>query len=390
MSRRKPISSSLEARLPSAAGPDWLARMGVRSWLGLGIFAAAAVVLVMLSAVSAIVMPLLLAAVLGILFRPLVDAGERRGLPRAAGSALLLVAILAVAVGLVALVAHSLLAQAPEIARLARRALETSAGWFAERGRHEQVTDEAATTVRRGLPILGGGLWNAIAGLTWSVVGFFIGAFFALFTLFFTLRDGHKWNLWLDERLGLLDIRGAAIVKDAEASVRRYFVGTGITAVLTVPIVLITMALLGLPLLVPVLIVYLVTSFVPYVGAWIGGAFAIVIALGGGGLDAAIIVLIAVVVSNGTVQSTVASWAVGKRLSIHPVIVLAVTAIAGLVGGITLMILAAPVTATVLITARRVREVRDAAAADCGESPAHVGRDGPVRPDGSVGVPESL
>lgn len=337
----------------------WLADWGQRAWWALGIAAAIAVALVLVSAVSAVVMPLLLAVVLGILFRPLVDAGERHGLPRALGSAVVLAAVVAVAIGLLLLVGRSLIAQAPEIARLVRTAGDMIAGWLAGDDRREQYSGAAGTLARGSLSVLGGGLWNALAALAWSLVGFFIGVFFALFTLFFTLRDGHRFNRWVDRRLGLGAVAGGSAVADAEDAVRRYFAGTALTAALTVPIVIIPMALLGLPLLLTVLVVYLVTSFVPYVGAWAGGAFAVLIALGAGGLREGLIVLVAVIISNGTVQSALASWAVGKRLSLHPVVVLAVTAIAGLTGGITLMILAAPVTATVVITLRRAREARD-------------------------------
>lgn len=354
------MSEELRGDHPSVAGSRArLADWGQRAWWILGIAAAIAVALVLLSAVSAVVMPLLLAVVLGILFRPIVDAGERRGLPRALGSAVVLIAVVAVAIGLLVLVGRSLVAQAPEIARLARAAGDTVAQWLAGHDRREQVSTAAGVFASGSLSVLGGSLWNALAALTWSLVGFFVGVFFALFTLFFTLRDGHRFNRWVDRRLGLGAIAGGSAVADAEDAVRRYFVGTAITAALTVPIVVIPMALLGLPLLLTVLIVYLVTSFIPYVGAWVGGAFAVVIALGAGGPRDALIVLVAVIISNGTVQSALASWAVGKRLSLHPVVVLAVTAIAGLTGGITLMILAAPVTATVVITLRRAREARE-------------------------------
>ena len=357
------MTTGLDNGLRAADAPGWLVRLGVRSWLLLGVFAAAAVAVVALSSVSAVIMPILLAAVLGVLFRPLVDRGERHGLPRGAGSALVLVAVLAVIVALAVVSARTLAAQAPEIARLARQGGETALGWFVGRGQSEPDAGAMAAAARRALPALGGGLWNALAGITWSIVGFLIGAFFALFTLFFALRDGHKLNRWLEERLGLASIHGAAVIEDAEAAVRSYFAGTGLTALVTAPIVVIPMALLGLPLLLPVSIVYLVTSFVPYVGAWVGGAFAILVALGSGGVDAAVIVTIAVVVSNGSVQSVVASWAVGKRLRMHPVIVLAATAVAGIIGGLTLMILAAPVTATVIATARRIRAAKEATGA---------------------------
>lgn len=337
----------------------WLAEWGPRAWWALGIVGIVVVALALLSAVSTVVTPMLLAVVLGVLFRPLVDAGERRGLHRAAGSALVVIAVVGAAIGLVFLVGRSLVAQAPDIARIARAAGDRIAQWFAGDEPSRQASDSIGSSASRTLSVLGGGIWSALAALAWSLVGFFVGAFFALFTLFFTLRDGHRFNGWLDQRLGLGALAGGSAIEDAEGAVRRYFTGTAITAVLTAPIVVIPMALLGLPLLLPVLIVYLVTSFVPYVGAWAAGAFAVLIALGSGGPRDALIVTVAVVVSNGAVQSTISSWAVGKRLSLHPVVVLAVTAIAGLTGGIVLMILAAPVTATVVITIRRAAEARE-------------------------------
>jgi len=189
------MRTGLDDGLRTAAAPGWLVRLGVRSWLLLGVLAVAAVAAAGLSAISAVVTPVLLAVVLGVLFRPLVDMGERHGLPRAAGSALVLGAVLAVAVGLAAFSVRALGAQAPEIARLARQGGETAAGWFTVRGQSEPVVDSMAEAVRRAMAVLGEGLWNALAGLAWSMVSFFIGAFIALFTLFFVLRDGLKLNL---------------------------------------------------------------------------------------------------------------------------------------------------------------------------------------------------
>ena len=153
----------LDNGLRMAGAPGWLVRLGVRSWLLLGFLAVVAVVVVGLSAVSAVVMPILLAAVLGVLFRPLVDRGERHGLPRGAGSALVLVAVLAFVVGLAAVSVRTLAAQAPEIARLARQGGETAVGWFVGRGQSEPDASAMAAATRRALPVLGGGLWNALA-----------------------------------------------------------------------------------------------------------------------------------------------------------------------------------------------------------------------------------
>jgi predicted PurR-regulated permease PerM len=213
-----------------------------------------------------------------------------------------------------------------------------------------------ASAVSTLLPAVSQGAVSALGGFFASAAAFFVGVFFGLFGLFFALRNGHELNAWLASHLGVDPDLGSAIVDDAEHAVRGYFAGTAITAIATAPIVVVPMILLGLPLVVPVLIVYLITSFIPYLGAWVGGAFAVIIALGAGGIDAALIILVLVVVSNGSVQSAVNAWAVGGRLKLHPVMVLVTTAVAALVGGIPLMILATPLVATALMTLSRRRE----------------------------------
>jgi predicted PurR-regulated permease PerM len=147
------------------------------------------------------------------------------------------------------------------------------------------------------------------------------------------------------------------LLADSEHSIRAYFRGTAITALATSLVVVIPMFLLGIgPLVVPVWLVYFFSSFIPYLGAWIGGAFAVIIALGTGGVEAAVIVLIAVLVSNGMIQSVVNSWAVGGELELHPLVIFLVTIAAGTVGGVLLMILAAPLTAIVLRTVQRLQK----------------------------------
>ena len=83
----------------------------------------------------------------------------------------------------------------------------------------------------------------------------------------------------------------------------------------------------------------------PFLGAWITGAFAVLIAFGSGGPTAALIVAISLLVSNGTVQSAVSSWALGSSLKMHPVMVLLATLIGGVVAGIIGMVLGAPLLA---------------------------------------------
>ena len=98
----------------------------------------------------------------------------------------------------------------------------------------------------------------------------------------------------------------------------------------------------------------------PFVGAWITGIFAVLIAFGSGGSTAALIVLVSLLVSNGTVQTAVSSWALGSSLKMHPVAVLVATMVGGVIAGILGMVLAPPLLSATTKAAAAIRAQRDA------------------------------
>ena len=116
--------------------------------------------------------------------------------------------------------------------------------------------------------------------------------------------------------------------------------------------------LLHVPLVGAVFIVYFFTSFIPYLGAWIGGAFVVFLAYSSGGVNTAIIMAVLVIVSNGFIQTLVNSWAVGSTLKMNPVIVFVVTILAGMIGGILAMILAVPLVDVTFKTISILREAK--------------------------------
>ena len=70
------------------SAPYWLRRAGMVSWLFLGVVLAAGVLFGAIAAVSGITIPLLVAIVIGIVFRPVVDILARRRVPRTLGTIL--------------------------------------------------------------------------------------------------------------------------------------------------------------------------------------------------------------------------------------------------------------------------------------------------------------
>ena len=76
--------------------------------------------------------------------------------------------------------------------------------------------------------------------------------------------------------------------------------------------------------------------------AFLGGGLAVIVALGDGGLPDAAIMLLIVLASNLLLENFVEPKVMGHSLDMHPLIVLVVTAMGGLVGGIVGLILAVP------------------------------------------------
>jgi predicted PurR-regulated permease PerM len=204
--------------------------------------------------------------------------------------------------------------------------------------------------------VLGQGIIGLVASTFSSVAGFLVGLYLGGFILFFVLRDGPDLEAWLARQSGFDPAISAPIIADVSRSLRLYFKGTALTAAITSLVVVIPLLILDVPLVGSILIVYFFTSFIPYLGAWIGGAFAVLIAFGAGGAQTALIILVAVIISNGALQSAVNSWLLGSSLRLHPLVVFLVTIAAGVLGGLLAMVLAVPLTAVVVQTITRLRE----------------------------------
>ena len=102
--------------------------------------------------------------------------------------------------------------------------------------------------------------------------------------------------------------------------------------------------LLGLPLVFTIVVVNFIGGYIPYIGAFLGGGLAVIVALGDGGLDVAAVMLVVVLASNLLLENFVEPKVMGRTLDIHPLVVLVVTALGGFLAGIVGLILAVPFT----------------------------------------------
>lgn len=336
----------------------WLRRVGVRSWLFVGVVLATTFILGIMTTLSQIVTSLIVSLLLAILSRPLVDWLERHKVSRSLGTILTMVLILLGLIGLLVIVIKGVVQQGTEITYQLQAGWIGLQSWLAGYNVQLPAVNDVINSLQDTLPAIFEGVFGFVGSTLSSVLEFFVGFYFSIFILFFLLRDITKIEAWIAKLISREHEVGTSIIRDAGHTVLVYFRGTALTALITSVVVAIPLIVLRVPLVGSILILYFVTSFIPYLGAWIAGAFAVLIALGAGGIPSALIILIAVIVSNGVLQSVVSSWALGSMLKMHPLLIFLTTIIAGVVGGVLLMILAVPMTAIVIQLVQRLYPAR--------------------------------
>ena len=132
---------------------------------------------------------------------------------------------------------------------------------------------------------------------------------------------------------------------------RRYFGGVTIVAAFNGDRGRHRGAALDVPLAGTIAVVTFVTAYIPFIGAFVAGAFAVILALGSQGTNTALIMLVIVILANGMLQNIVQPIAFGATLKLNPLVVLVVTIASGSLFGMIGLVLAAPLTSAAFTSA---------------------------------------
>jgi predicted PurR-regulated permease PerM len=333
-----------------------LRRAGGASWAALGIILLAVAVGFGASVLSGVLIPLAIAVFLSTVLEPVVSWLQGRGLSRTLAAAVVLVLTLLVIAGLAVMLVRGFAQQIPEISQQLLYGWQQFLAWLRSLDLHPEWLEQ----MRRASIEYAEGASRGAAGFVTSAVfatiSLSMGIFFGTYFLFFLLRDGQRFPGWVASISGQDPALTEEIHAQVQTSLRGYFSGTALTALITAPFFALPLLIVGVPLVVPTMILYFVLSFIPFVGAWITGAFAVLIAFGFGGPSAALIVAVGLIISNGSLQNVVSAWALGSSLSIHPVTVLLSTMAGGAVAGALGMVLGPPLAASVKRSVVIVRE----------------------------------
>ncbi len=359
------IDASALSRVFSA--PVWVRDLGLLAWFLVGV----AILLVgftwLLALTSTITIPVAVGAILATVTGPLVTKMHARGIPRIVGAILVLLSFVALGVLIFLMVVGGISEQSSEIKTSLNQAADTIEGWAKDAGVDSSSTTDNATsgTATTGKTLLQG-VVNGIQGLT-SLVFFLT---FSAFATLFLLKDGPVVRDFVNRHLGVSLSVANVITGNVILSLRRYFLGVTIVASFNAIVVGLAAVLLDVPLAGTIAVVVFVTAYIPFIGAFISGAFAVLLTLSSQGTTAAAIMLVVVILANGLLQNIVQPIAFGATLDLNPLVVLIVTIGFGSLFGMIGMVLAAPLTSAALHISKELAAARaQEASADAERAP---------------------
>jgi predicted PurR-regulated permease PerM len=351
--------ASLDAR-PS--GPVRIPKLGVWAWCFVGFVLTAIIVVAALAAVSEIVLPMTFAAVLAVVFRPTVDVLQRHRFRPTLAAGVIVLGLLAIMVGVVVATVRGVIEQASEIDVVTDAALDTASQQVDVTGVDRAALDDARVATERAVSFIADGVLTHLVSGVGTLIGLASGVILGSLIMYYLLKDGTAL------RRGLVDRFDATVQNDVDGFIgdscrilRNYGRGRTVMSALVSVVIGAASLLLGLPLVFTIVVVNFVGGYIPYIGAFLGGGLAVIVALGDGGLAEAAVMLVVVLAANLILENFVEPKVMGQTLHLHPVVVLIVTALGGLVGGIVGLILAVPafVIAGNAITRLRSRGVVD-------------------------------
>ena len=319
-------------------------RIGVWAWSFVGVVAATIIVVAALAAVSEIVLPLTFAVVLAVVFQPAVGILVHHRFKPAIAAGLVVVGLLALMAGVVVATVRGVTEQADQISAVTGKALNRAADQTDAAGAGKAALDDARTATEGAAPMIANGFLTKVVSGVGSLIGLVSGIILGALIMYYLLKDGTSLRRRLVARIRDPSLRGDAddFIGDTCRILRDYGRGRTIMSAIVAVVIGLAALLLGLPLVFTIIVVNFVGGYIPYIGAFLGGGLAVIVALGDGGLGEAAVMLVVVLAANLLLENFIEPKVMGRTLDIHPLIVLVVTALGGVIGGIVGLILAVP------------------------------------------------
>ncbi|GHH35641.1 AI-2E family transporter [Lentzea cavernae] len=328
--------------------PKLLRVSAALSWRFVVVVAALYVVAYVFGFLASIVIPVAIALLLAALLSPGVSKLVEWRVPRGVAVTLMMIIGLGVLGGVLTFVISEFSRGLPELQSQVAASLDTIQKWLKDGPAHlsdqqlQGYVNEIVRTIKENQAEITSGALTTAATLGELLTGLLL----ALFTLIFFLHDGDGiWRFVTRAVPGDVRQRVDVAGRRGFGSLVSYVRATAVVAIVDAVGVGVGLAIIGVPLVVPLSALVFLGAFIPIIGAVFTGAVAVLIALVTNGPIAALVVL-AVLIGVMQLESHVLQpILLGRAVKLHPLAV--VLAIAGglVTGGIAGALLAVPLLA---------------------------------------------
>jgi predicted PurR-regulated permease PerM len=334
---------------PRRGVPRSLVTASELGWRFLVVVGAVAVLAYALWYVRLVALPAFVALLLATALVPPAHALRRRGLSPGPATSIVFAGALVV----LALVGTLIL---PAFAAEVRTLTDTVTGGAQELGRlvarplglsHDEV-QSAIKGISDRLQASSGEIASGVLSGAVIVGQVVAGVLLTLVLLFFFVKDGSRLWAWV-VRLFPRDVR-ARVDEAGRTSwsvLGAYVRGQALVATVDAVFIGVGLAIIGLPLVLPLAVLIFVAAFVPIIGAFTAGAAAVLIALVSQGAGAALAVLALNLVVQQLEGNVLYPVIMGRTIELHPVATLLAVGAGGVLAGIIGALVAVPLTAVV-------------------------------------------
>ena len=324
-----------------------------------------------------VILPVLLGLLLATVLWPAVRFLRGKGAPPALAAAVVLLVSLLLLLGLLGGLAPQVTSQSEELADQVTAGLgqvqEYVSGPPLNLGE-----DQVGATVDNAIDELQSNAQNIATGVLSGAAAagsLLVTALLALVLCFFYLKDGPKFLPWVS---GLVGPRAAphmsAVSQRSWVTLSGFIKAQAAVGFVDAVCIGIGLAVLGVPLALPLAVLVFFGAFIPIIGAVVTGVLAALVALVTQGPTTALIVIALVLVVQQLEGNVLQPILVGRTMDLHPALVIVAVTAGGTLAGITGAFLAVPVIAVAAVCVRYARQQLAEVEPGPGSPPAAAGQ----------------
>jgi putative heme transporter len=331
---------------PDVTVPRWLAHLGAWGWRLVAGAAALYVVLYVLRELRIIVLPFVFGAIVATLLEPVARWLRNHRLPRPLAAVISVVLGLGVITGLVALFVVGIVGELPELGRAMQSGYRDMVQLLLHSpidvtpGDVERWIDEQMDNLQEQAGSMAQQLMTSVVAVGQVLAMFVITIVFALFFAWDGDRQFERCVRILPERH---QHHAREMGRRVWGTVAGYIRGMFVIAAFDAVFFGIALWIIGVPLVLPIMLLTFVGAFVPFVGAIAATAVAALVGLADDGLATAGFVILAGTIVQQVESNLLHPLVMGRTVRLHPAVILFVITAGAILAGIPGVFLAIPV-----------------------------------------------